>query len=236
MRGRAFGITVIFVLAISTQGQLVFFDFNTAPASPPPTENMVPGVPTLVLSGTDVDVNGQEGTQYTDFSGTLHPPGLAGAFQSGVNAGDDTIVFTVDTTGSFGLVLSYDYRATLTGPSSSTLEYALPGGSFTPVGFDVYTRDALFHRTTWDLGGMSQLANAGEVRFRWIGFVDGTGTGTFRMDNLELTTVPEPRFDAFAAGLGLMAFVVQRSIARSHGRLRVKRCHSSETIRLRPVL
>lgn len=205
-------LSAALILTTSTQAQLVFFDFNTSPASPPATESQVNGTPTVVLSGADVDPNGQEGTEYTDVSGTAHPAGTAGAFQSGVNDGGNAIFFTVDTTGVFPLVLRYDYRSTAFGPTSSTLAYALPGQAvFTPFKTtDDYVRDAEFHERIWPLGEIGEIANAGEVRFRWSGFTGGSLTGTFRMDNLELASVPEPGQYGVLAGLALIGFCFYR--------------------------
>jgi MYXO-CTERM domain-containing protein len=213
MKNSLLVITVTVLLAAQAKAQLLFFDFNSTPANPPVTEDRVNGTPTLSLTGSDVVPAGQGGNSYTDFSGTVHAAGTAGAFSSGVDAGNNQILLIVDTTGLFDLTISYDYRATATGPSASTFWYGLgsPGPVvFTQIGTDAYTRDSAFHRISWDLSAIGALENAGVVHFLWDGFTGGSGTGTFRIDNLEMTGVPEPHEYALLAALGLLGFAVYR--------------------------
>src|SRR5690242_1367887 len=92
--------------------QLVFFDFNSNPASPAPSKNATAGLPSVQLTGPNVVLAGEAGNPYTDTGGTTHDAGLAGAFSSGVNDGSDEIQFTVNTTGLSAMTLGYDYRST----------------------------------------------------------------------------------------------------------------------------
>jgi hypothetical protein len=212
---------VLLALSATAHAQLVFFNFNSTPDNPPVTEDQVVGTPTVLLTGTDLVEAGQAGTAFTDFSGTSHAAGLAGAFDSGVDAGNNVVTFTVDTTLLFDLSLRYDYRATPTGPSSSTLEYSIASGPFTLIGNDAYTRDSAYHAATWNLTAINDIEDAGEVRFRWSAFTGGSSTGTFRFDNLQLTgenlnPIPEPSEYALAAGLGLLAFAVWRRRIRAN--------------------
>lgn len=157
----------------------------------------------------------------------LHLEGFAGAFDSGVNGLGNEILFSVDTTGLTDLVLSYHSRSTVFGPISSRFEYALPGQGFTLIGFDQYTPDATFYRKSWNLSAIDAIENAGEVTFRWTGFSDGTGNGTFRMDNLELTTVPEPLSGPMFTCSAVVAFSLWSRWRVIRQAIRTRACSSS---------
>jgi len=169
-------------------------------------ENVV-GTPTLMgmSAGTGYSTEGQSGVSFTDAEGGHHAAGQALAWGSGVNDGDQEWIMNLNLTGYQELTLRWDYRSTGTGPSGARLEYKVGAESWTLIEVIALSTDASYHEYLKDLSTISSIENQSEVQFRLSDFGGGSGGGTHRIDNLQLSTVPEP---ATVAVFGVGVFVV----------------------------
>lgn len=184
------------------------------------------GTPTLTLvedSGSLVDQNGQVGTSFTDAEGTMHS-GTTSAFPAAawtngtLNTStdpNDYWLLELDTTGYRDLMLRFDYRLTssgsLLGPTQVTMEWAVGAGPYNLIQTFELTRNNAYNEFALDLSGIDAIENVTAVRIRGTWSNDGSTTSTtipsVRMDNLQLTGVPEPATIALAlcAAISLLA-------------------------------
>ena len=195
------------------EAQVLFYNFNNlSGGTTSASESLLNQTPTLSLSGADLVAAGQAGVAFTDESGTAHAAGLAAAWSSGIDApGGNSFRMHLDTTGYENFVVRYDYRSTSSGSPSAALSYRLgDSGAFTPITSQSFTRDGTFHSTSVDLSALSSIENVSNVSLLWE-LAPGSGSGTFRVDNLQLSgaaVVPEPREYALVAGGALLLFGV----------------------------
>lgn len=205
-----------------TQAKIIaLFNFNDMGTNNDGTsfvtiDNVV-GTPTLTVvedSGPLADLNGQTGTSFTDADGTMHP-GTTGAFPAAawstgiLNTSpdpNDSWSLELNTSGYHDLQLRFDYRLTdavfqgdtLLGPTQLMMEWAVGAGSFNTIQTFNLNRNNAFNEFALDLSGISELQNAAGVKLRGTWSNDGSETiegGTapsVRMDNLQVTGVPEP--------------------------------------------
>lgn len=178
-------------------------------------ENAV-GSPTLagMPLGSGYDSDGQDGTAFTDAAGGSHAAGQALAWGSGVNDGDQEWILSVDLTGYQDLVIRWDYRSTGTGPTNAVLDYKVGAGSWTTVETLALATDSVFHGYQKDLSAISAIENQSAVQFRLSGFSGGSGSGTHRIDNLQLSAIPEPAVMGFIGLTGLGLLVIRRFLER----------------------
>jgi len=174
--------------------QLIFFDFNDMGqlnnGQTRVTVDRVVGVPTLTLAGGSYkDPNGQRGIGYTDGQGNHYSAGQAGAWSSGVNDTQPKNTFTLafDGTGQNGFRVRFDCRSLKSGPSRLTLTYRVGEGELVVVGSQKLAQGKKFELVTRDLSGIKAINNTPGIELRWTWSGDGTGGGTARIDNLELT-------------------------------------------------
>lgn len=196
---------------------IALFNFNDMAANNNGTtaamiENAM-GTPTLALveeSGLLADLNGQVGVSFTDEDGTSHSAGAGAAWTTGIlNTSldaNDAWLLELDTTGYVDLQLRFDYRLTdsvfqgdiLLGPSELTLEWAVGGGGFNAIQTFQLNRNNAFNEFLLDLSPIAAIENVADVKLRGTWSNDGSETiagGTapsVRMDNLQVTGVPEP--------------------------------------------
>jgi hypothetical protein len=199
-----------FTLVLRANAALMLFDFNDlAGGITAVTEYQTTAIPVLTLQGADVVLAGQAGVSYTDGWGTPHTAGKAASWGSGVNdAGGNQVILHFDATGFQDFSLRYDYRSTSTGCPSADFQYRVGGsGDFVSVGVQSYTCNSVYHAVSVSLASLTSLNGAASVDFRWV-LGPGSGSGTFQLDNLELSgaAIPEPAGCALLAGVGCLVF------------------------------
>lgn len=176
---------------------LVLFNMNdlTGGTATSVTKDRVSGTPTLTITGGSIHIPSYVGTAHVDDDGDAHIAGIAASWDSGVNdAPANTFLLTFSTRHLANMMLRYDYRSTSTGAPSADFAYRVDGiGAFTSVGTDLFNGDSAFHELTRDLSTLSAIQNKAMVELRWT-FNPGTGGGTTRIDNLEISgdVIPEP--------------------------------------------
>ena len=190
-----FALVFLVVLVNPTDAALMaIWDFG--PSSAYYTENVtaenVIGVPTLVLSGGEKDINGKNGVAYVDAAGVHHDAGQAGAWDDVKVSGPDAEwILTINTTGWTDISIRWDYRSEQT--PSFDLHYRVGGAT---VWSDVLAdwpiiADDAWHSFSCDMSYLSAIEGQPIVEFR-VEDMELAGNGRFIFDNLELTGVPEP--------------------------------------------
>ena len=214
MKHRLSYCALALALSLNANAAFMLFNFNDLEGgNTAVTQNQMAGTPVLACQGVDVVPAGQPGVPYTDASGTTHPAGTAASWGSGVNdPGGNSMTLHFDATGFQDFTLRYDYRSTSTGCPSADFQYRVgDSGDYVSAGIHPYTRNAVFHAVSVSLTSLPSLNGASSVDFRWV-LAAGSGSGTFQVDNLELTgtAVPEPRTYALVVGLALLVFAGYR--------------------------
>jgi len=198
---------------------VAYWDFG--PDSSGYTENVAidhaNGTPSLtgMSDGTGYDSNGQPGVAFTDAAGTNHVAGQALAWGSGVNDGNQEWVLSIDLTGYHDLSIRWDFRSTVTyGPTNAVLEYKVGAGSWAAIETLSFPRDATYHAYEKDLSPITAINNQASVQFRLSGFSGGSGSGTYRTDNLQLSAIPEPAVMGFVGLVGLAFLATRRFLEK----------------------
>jgi hypothetical protein len=131
--------------------------------------------------------------------------------------------FQFSTLGFAHLQLSFDARASFSGPTNMTLSYSLDGSSFTTFNPNVdvsvgtwnsAVRSLAFTRT-FDFSALTALDNVPNVYLRLTANIPPFDTGNSgSIDNflVTATAIPEPSSLALAAGV-LLAGVAYRRVA-----------------------
>lgn len=106
----------------------------------------------------------------------------------------------------FNPILSFATQGTATGFNSNQLAYSINGTDYTNLG-NPYSPTASYGLQSFDLSSVDSLDNASSAYLR-ITFDGATGaTGNNRIDNLQLSAIPEPSaLTLVASGLLLMAY------------------------------
>ncbi len=212
---------VTIALSSTSQAALVLYynmnDLTLEGQDPAFTKENVVGVPTLdqlVNGGTSL-ATPSSGVAFVDAESTAHAAGNALTWDSGVNdpsGNNNGVLLSFSAQGWNDMTLRFDYRTTSTGPASLTLEYQVAGGGYNLVSSPALTNDSTFRSLSFDLSSISAIENVAgvDLRVRWT---DGSGTGTARLDNLQLTgteaVIPEPG-SAMLLALGGLALLRRR--------------------------
>lgn len=207
----------ISLFALSAHADVIvaaFWDFG--PDSSNYTEavkiNNTEGSPTLeVFTGDGYDADGYLGKSYTDAEGTAHSAGQALGWASGVNDGQ-YLILSINLAELYNPAIRWDYQASATGPSSANLEYKVGTDEWTLVESITVTNDATWRSYVNSLEGISSaINNQNDVQFRITDFTGGSSSGTFRLDNLEVSAIPEPG-TILLTGLGLLGALMVRKL------------------------
>jgi hypothetical protein len=140
------------------------------------------------------------------------------SFNANTWAIGDYYQFQVSTVGNAGIQVNWEQTRSATGPATWDLSYSTDG-----VNFTVALNDYNVNQITWsatptnassfsvDLTSVNALDNSSSVYFRVIAATaGGVGAGTARVDDFQVTAVPEPREYAAMAGLSLLGFAAYR--------------------------
>lgn len=150
-------------------------------------------VPTFAMYGGSLDLDGLPGTAFVDAEGTPHVADVAAAWGSGINDGPPNgFLVTLDTIRDEDLELRFDYRSTSTGSPDFLFEYRVGGvGGFTSLGVQSLIQDSAYHEWYADLSSLDVIEDVAMLEFRFT-LSPGSGTGTLRVDNFQITAVPAP--------------------------------------------
>ena len=170
------------------------------------------GTPSLtgMSAGTGYDADGQEGVAFIDAAGTNHAAGQTLAWGSGLNDGDQEWTLSINLTGYEDIAIRWDYRSTGTGPTNALLSYRVEAAEWSTVEEISLTDDSAYHPYAKDLSLLTELNNAATVQFRLSGFTGGSGSGTHRIDNLQIAAIPEPLSLSLIGLFGLGVLIVRR--------------------------
>ncbi len=177
---------------------MAIWDFG--PDAPHYTEDPdawnVVGEPELSISGGDYDTNDKDGLVYTDAAGTWHSAGQAGAWNNAT--ADSQWLMTINTTGWQDMTIRWDYksedRVDDLGPSSFDFDYRVGGSvDWTEIlNNQPMTRDYDWHPFSYNLSAISAIEGQSIVEFRVDDLNRADDNGDYKLDNLEMTGVPEP--------------------------------------------
>jgi len=203
-------------LTWAAAGNVIVAYWNFGPDAAGYTETVskenAAGTPQLtVYRGEGYQVSGSAGTAFTDAGGAVHSAGQALSWASGVNDGQYWQV-DLNTSGYRDLTIRWDSRATSTGPSGADLEYQ-SGAGWQLIETVVFARDSSYNPYSAALTLFPALNNKEAVQLRLSNFTGGSGSGTFRMDNLQITAhaIPEPATMTLTGLAGLLALIIRRA-------------------------
>ncbi len=194
MRKVVASLVLVFLLALGGTANadlMAIWDFG--PDSSNYTEDVtterVIGVPTLSLSGGDIDDDGKNGTAYTDAEGTFHAAGQGAAWDDvKVTGADAEWIITINTMGWENIAIRWDYKSEKS--PSFDLEYEVGGSGqwIRILNNHPITDDWSWHSFRYDLSSISAIEDNPAVRLRMLD-LDRDGNDKFVFDNLELTGV-----------------------------------------------
>ena len=193
---------------------VAFWDFgpDSAGYTEQVTVHHTDGNPVLsgMSSGTGYDADGQGGVSFTDVEGIDHASGQALAWGSGVNDSDQEWILSLDLTGFHDIVIRWDYRSTGTGPDGALLDYKTGSNDWNLIDNVIFSNDSTYHEYSKDLSSITELNNQADVQLRLSAFSGGSGGGTYRLDNLQLTAIPEPAALGFITLAGIIVLILRR--------------------------
>jgi hypothetical protein len=181
-----------------------------------PATYSIAAAPSLEAGNAGYDINGKNGFAYTDSIGVNHIAGQALAWDDvSSTSGNAYWIMTVNTTGWQNMQISWHYLSDNTGaklgPTSFDFDYKVGAGSWVSVlNNEPIARDDAWHQTIINLVSITAINNQPAVQFRVNDLDRGDTDGSFLLDNLELTGVPEPATLALLLA-GSMRLLVRRS-------------------------
>jgi hypothetical protein len=201
-----------------------FNDVSTFPGSPASALTVSSGSGLASTSWLNANVTNFTGSSINliglDTAGRDLSLANGGTTGSPANAGG-WIQFQVSTLGQSGVSLSYAGRTTSTGMRDLVWSWSTDGSSFTP--FQSVDHVTLFTASTYGLvnvnfSSVTALDNAPAVYLRGtfntlLGQSNPSATGSTRLDNVQITVVPEPSSAALAVAGG---FLLLAALRRRH--------------------
>jgi hypothetical protein len=215
MKKNIFLISLSFLLfavnSANATSQMAIWDFgpNAAGYTLNPAAYSTAAAPSLDAGGAAYDLDGKDG---------ITGQALAWDDVSGVTD-DAYLIITVNTTGWQNMQISWHYLSDNTGaklgPTSFDFDYKVGAGSWMSVlNNESITRDDAWHQTIINLVSITAIDNQPTVQFRVNDLDRNNPDGSFLLDNLELTGVPEPATLALLLA-GSMRLLVRRSRSKS---------------------
>jgi hypothetical protein len=152
------------------------------------------GQASTITSDFDPNVGFSAGTTLNALPGD--PDGQALTLQNGTSGANNGrfIQFGFSTVGLTDLALSYATSRSSSGFTNQVFSYSTDGVSFTPFGAAVLPTTTTFGLASFDLSAVDAIENQASVTFR-LTFSGGStdiAIGTNRIDNIQVTAVPEP--------------------------------------------
>lgn len=217
-------LTLSLALAGSCSAANIFFSFQTEPngsfgtQSVTAFEGIASGTPTISITGTGGGINQGSEASFTDFEGTTWTgsgasgtPGRNMTWGSASSGNSFSLQF--DATGLENMFVRFAVRSAAGGDAITTftdLTYDLDGAGgnaavSTGLTLDSYTNDSLFTEWSIDLSSIAAIENQSDVTLTWV-IPDVLSGDALRIDNFQLSTIPEP--SAFALMLGTLSLLL----------------------------
>lgn len=200
---------------------IAYWDFETN--NPPATAftgQTCPGIAADTGNGTASGYHASAATAWINYDGSL--PAIDHSLGCNNWAVGDYYQFQTSTSGYRDIQISWDIRASNTGPQDFDLEYSTDGSSFIVATTTQTAAGAVWvYGAGFDCSSIAAIENAPTLYFRLknstTDAAGGTGTiqpaGTTRIDNILITgsPVPEPAASAaLAAGFAILALLARR--------------------------
>lgn len=142
-------------------------------------------------SGTFVSGSGITST----FSTGNPDPAINFSGWSGAFDDNDYIELALDTTLYSDIGISFDYRATGTGPNTLEIRYSSDGVLFSPFVISTINNNSVFQSISFNLASVSSINNNPNTKLRIYGYGATSGSGTLRFDNLTISELCPPSMD-----------------------------------------
>ncbi len=158
------------------------------------------GTPTVLKGGSNLKSGGDGGeASFFDFQGNewlgggdQNVPGHTAGWNPGSTGNSFSTTFS--TVGLTDVTLRFSIRAAGSAPPEkfSAFSYDTGGGPVADTSFENYTRDGNnFFAYTADLTAIDAIEGQSSVTLRWD-FANLNSGSSYRIDNLEVSAVPEP--------------------------------------------
>ena len=206
-------------VSICSAATVASWSFEPPNSPPTVTGTTITGIPSDFGSGSASGVHASSSTTFSSVIGNGSPTSLGADHW----VGGDYWQFQFSTLGFAHLQLSFDARASSSGPTNMTLSYSRDGSLFTtlnpnvnvPAGTWNSSVRSLAFAHTFDLTAFTALDNAPNLYFRLTANLPPFDTGnSASIDNFNVTAspIPEPSSLALVAGALLAGVAFRRAL------------------------
>ena len=108
---------------------------------------------------------------------------------------NDYVELAIDTTLFSDIGVTFNYRATGTGPNTIEIRYSSDGVSFTPYAVMSLSNDSNFNSFSINLGSVTSINNNPNTKIRLYGYGATSGAGTLRFDNVTISELCPPSME-----------------------------------------